>query len=110
MKWLAATFAWIFGMLGFFQSEPSYLMNNDTSDTAAEEDTAEDTEDTSAEDTSSDTADTAQEDTAATDTAIRSAMEMAGETGGFGCATVSSDAAISIWIGVIALGIRRREQ
>ena len=112
MKWFAAAFAWFFGMFGFFQSEPSYIMNTDTADTAVEEDTAADdtsTEDTSTEDTSTDTGDTAQ-DTATTDTAVKSAMELAGETGGFGCATVNSDAAISIWLGVLALGIRRREQ
>ena len=91
--------------------EPSYL-TTDSADTGVEEpsDTAEETEETGTTETG-ETGDTADSgDTATTtDTALKSAMELSGENGGFGCATVSSDAAISIWLGVMALGLRRRK-
>lgn len=107
MKTLTFVFAWFFG-----SSEPSYF----TVDTADTEDTAEPLDDTADETTeetgdtedSGDTADTAG-DSAEEDTALKSAMELAGENGGFGCATVEPGAAISIFVGMMALGLRRRD-
>ena len=117
MRLFSMFFAWLFSWgepeeKNQPEIEPSYL-TTDTADTGAEEpsDTAEEeTEDTGTTETgeTSDTADSG--DTATTtDTALKSAMELAGENGGFGCATVSADAAVSIWLGVMALGLRRRE-
>ena len=121
MRLFSMIFAWLFSWgepeeKNQSEIEPSYLgTDTDTAgpfDTAEPLDTAEETEETgTAEtgDTSGDTADSG--DTASTtDTALKSAMELAGENGGFGCATVSSDAAFSIWLGVMALGLRRKER
>ena len=118
MRLFSMIYAWFFGLsepeeTNQPQIEPSYLTTDsaDPGDTALPEDTAgEDTETATGEtgDTAGDTADTAG-DSATTDTALKSAMELAGENGGFGCATVSSDAAASILLGVMALGLRRRE-
>ena len=120
MRLLSMIFAWLFSWWGEPEEknqpeiEPSYL-TTDSADTGAEEpgDTAEEeTEETGTTETgdsgSGDTADSG--DTATTtDTALKSAMELSGENGGFGCATVSADAAVSIWLGVMALGLRRRD-
>ena len=120
MRLLSMIFAWLFSWWGEPEEknqpeiEPSYLTTDsaDTGDTAEPLDTASSTEETGTTETgdsgSGDTADSG--DTATTtDTALKSAMELAGENGGFGCATVSADAAASIWLGVMALGLRRRE-
>lgn len=120
MRLFSMFFAWLFSWgepeeKNQPEIEPSYLTTDsaDTGDTAGPADTAEEeTEDTGTTETedsgAGDTADSG--DTATTtDTALKSAMELAGENGGFGCATVSADAAVSIWLGVMALGLRRRE-
>ena len=116
MRLFSMIYAWFFGLSEPEETnqpeiEPSYLTTDseDTGDTALPEDTAaEETGTTETGDTAGDTADTAG-DSATTDTALKSAMDLAGENGGFGCATVSSDAAASIVLGVMALGLRRRE-
>lgn len=114
MRLFSMAFAWIFGLTESTESnqpeiEPSYMFSDtgDTEepvenpeDTAAEEETG-DTED------SGDTGDTA--DSGQQDTALKSAMDLAGENGGFGCATVEPGAAASILLGVMALGLRRRD-
>ena len=117
MRLFSMFFAWLFSWgepeeKNQPEIEPSYL-TTDSADTGGEEpaDTAEEeTEETGTTETG-ETGDTADSgDTATTtDTALKSAMELAGENGGFGCATVSADAAVSIWLGVMALGLRRRE-
>jgi len=118
MRLFSMFFAWVFGWGEPSDSErpqiePSYLTTDsatDTGDTGEPLDTAEETAETGGTETgdSGDTADTA--DTAVTtDTALKSAMELAGENGGFGCATVSPDAAASILVGLVALGLRRRD-
>ena len=119
MRLFSMVFAWLFSWgepeeKNQPEIEPSYLgTDTDTagpSDTAEPLDTAEETEETGTSETgeAGDTADSG--DTATTtDTALKSAMELAGENGCFGCATVSSDAAASILLGVLALGLRRRE-
>ena len=120
MRLFSMFFAWLFSWgepeeKNQPEIEPSYLTTDsaDTGDTADPADTAEEeTEDSGSTETedsgSGDTGDSG--DTASTtDTALKSAMEIAGENGGFGCATVSADAALSIWLGVMALGLRRRE-
>ena len=114
MRLLSMAFAWLFSWGEPQESnqpeiEPTYMTTDsaDTGDTAEPLDTAvEETGGTETGD-SGDSGDTVG-DSAETDTALKSAMELAGENGGFGCATVSSDAAVSIWFGVMALGLRRR--
>ena len=119
MRLFSMFFAWLFSWgepeeKNQPEIEPSYL-TTDSADTGAEEpgDTAEETEETGTTETgdTGETGDTADSgDTATkTDTALKSAMELSGENGGFGCATVSADAAVSIWLGVMALGLRRRK-
>jgi len=120
MRLFSMFFAWVFGWGEPSDSErpeitPSYLTTDsatDTGDTGEPLDTAEETAETGGTETggtetgdSGDTADTA----VTTDTALKSAMELAGENGGFGCATVSADAAASILVGLVALGLRRRD-
>ncbi len=115
MRLFSMFFAWVFGWGEPSDSErpeitPSYLTTDsatDTGDTGEPLDTAEETGETGETETgdSGDTADTAL----TTDTALKSAMELAGENGGFGCATVSPDAAASILVGLVALGLRRRD-
>ncbi len=115
MRLFSMFFAWVFGWGEPSDSErpeitPSYLTTDsatDTGDTGESLDTAEETGETGEIETgdSGDTADTA----VTTDTALKSAMELAGENGGFGCATVSPDAAASILVGLVALGLRRRD-
>ena len=117
MRLFSMVFAWLFSWgepeeKNQPEIEPSYLTTDtaDPGDTAEPLDTAEETEETGTTETG-ETGDTADSgDTATTtDTALKSAMELAGENGGFGCATVSSDAAASILLGVMALGLRRRD-
>ena len=119
MRLFSMVYAWLFSWgepeeKNQTEIEPSYLTTGvDTAspeDTATPEDSAAETEETGTTETG-ETGDTADSgDTATTtDTALKSAMELAGENGGFGCATVSSDAAASIFLGVMALGLRRRE-
>ena len=101
-------------------------------DTAVEdtavEDTAGDTasiEDTSTlDDDTADTADTASTDTGSTDTGtdtsssdtsdtselITPASSLAGEKGGYGCATVGVGGAVAIWIASFAIGFRREQE
>jgi len=121
MRLFSMIFAWIFGWGESSESSkpeiaPSYLTTDSAgSDTGGEEeplDTAEDTDTGSTSETgetgASETGETG--DTSVTaDTALKSAVELSGENGGFGCATVSADAAVSIWLGVLALGLRRRD-
>ena len=120
MRLFSMFFAWLFSWgepeeKNQPEIEPSYLTTDsaDPGDTAEPSDTSEEEpEETGTTETgdsgSGDTADSG--DTATTtDTALKSAMELSGENGGFGCATVSADAAVSIWLGVMALGLRRRE-
>ena len=117
MRLFSMAFAWLFGLGESPEStqpemEPSYF-----TDTASPEDTAgplddsgdeEDTNDTGDTEDTSDTGDTAG-DTGTVDTALKSAMDLAGENGGFGCATAQPGAAVSILVGVFALGLRRRD-
>lgn len=92
-------------------------------DTAVE-DTAAEIEDTSTlDDDTADTADTASTDTGSTDTGsetpssdtsdtselITPASSLAGEKGGYGCATVGFGGAIAIWIASFAIGFRREQ-
>ena len=118
MRLFSMVFAWLFSWgepeeKNQPEIAPSYLTTDtaDPGDTAEPLDTAEETEETGTTETGDTAGDTADSgDTASTtDTALKSAMELAGENGGFGCATVSSDAAASILLGVMALGLRRRE-
>ena len=109
-------FAWVFGWFSSPESSqpeitPSYL-TTDSADTGGEEeplDTGEDTGTSTETGDTGETGETGETGDTTTDTALRSAMEISGENGGFGCATVSTDAAVSIWLGVLALGLRRRD-
>ena len=118
MRLFSLVFGWIFGWEeptanSRPEIEPTYMA--DTGDTGTDtgnstEDTSQSTETGDSGETgetgdSGDSADSATE----TDTALKSAMDLAGENGGFGCATVSSSAALSVWLGILALGWRRRE-
>lgn len=103
--------SYLFGLLLQFP-EPSFLAG-DTGDTGDSGDTEEtDTEETD----SSETGDSAVTDTecaSATDSgcedALQSAMELAGENGGFGCAALGTGSAIALWGSVLIIGMRRED-
>ncbi len=121
MRLLSMAFAWVLGLVGLSSEEDaqqdspeiitSYMTTDsatDTGDTGEPLDTAEEEPADTETGETGDSGDTAG-DSAVTDTALKSAMDLAGENGGFGCATVSPDAAASILVGVLALGLRRKE-
>ena len=107
-------------------AEDTAVEDTAVEDTAVE-DTAGDTaaiEDTSTlDDDTADTADTSSTDTGSTDTGtdsstdtsdtselITPASSLAGEKGGYGCATVGVGGAIAIWIASFAIGFRREQE
>jgi hypothetical protein len=75
-----------------------------------DDDTATDTGSDTATDTSSDTGDTSQTDTSDTSDLVTPASSLAGEKGGYGCATVGVGGAIAIWIASFAVGFRREQE
>lgn len=116
-------------MCGLVWAEPASedTASDDTAveDTAVEDTATEDSgiEDTSTldDDTATDTADTADtgsdtgEDTSTSDTSdtselVTPASSLAGEKGGYGCATVGVGGAIAIWIASFAIGFRREQE
>lgn len=122
MRLLSMAFAWVLGLVGLSSEEEtqqdspeiitSYMTTDsatDTGDTGEPLDTAvEEPTDTETGDPE-DSGDTAG-DSATVDTALKSAMDLAGENGGFGCATASPDAALSILVGgMVVIGFRRKE-
>lgn len=102
--------SYFFGLLLQFP-EPSYLASGDTGDTGDSGDTEE--TDTETNDSSSDSADSAVTDDCAGDSgceaALTSAMELAGENGGFGCAALGTGSAVALWGSVLVIGMRRED-
>jgi len=103
--------SYLFGLLLQFP-EPSFLAG-DTGDTGDTEET--DTEETdtdtssSADSADSATSDTDCEDDSGCEDALKSAMELAGENGGFGCAAIGTGSAIALWGSVLVIGMRRED-
>ena len=77
-----------------------------------DDDTAEETTDTASQDTgSSDTGtDTSSSDTSDTSELVTPASSLAGEKGGYGCASVGVGGAIVIWIASFVIGFRREQE
>lgn len=102
---LTAIFAW-FSSLFFWSTEPSYLTDTaDTGDTANQQDTGDsgqqdETGDTSTPDDTADTGDSL--------VALKSAMELAGENGGFGCSTVDPNSVFLLLTALVSVRTRRR--
>ena len=110
------------GLVWADTAEDTAIEDTAIEDTAVE-DTATGIEDTSTlDDTATDTAaDTASTDTGSTDTGtdtsstdtsdtselVTPASSLAGEKGGYGCATVGVGGAIVIWMASFAIGFRR---
>jgi hypothetical protein len=102
---LTAIFTW-FSSLFFWSAEPAYLTDTaDTGDTANQQDTGDSGQQTETGDTSTpdDTADTAD-----SLVALKSAMELAGENGGFGCSTVDANSVFLFLTALAAVRTRRR--
>ena len=117
----------MFGLAWADTAEDTAIEDTAVEDTAVEDTAVDDTatgiEDTSTlDDDTADTADTASTDTGSTDTGtdtttdtsdssdvITPASSLAGEKGGYGCATVGVGGAIAIWIASFAIGFRREQ-
>jgi len=86
-------------------------------DTASLGDTAEDTAEDTSEDTStedSSTNNTTTDSSTTTDSGdtgytVVSASSLAGEKGGFGCASVGVGGVLALWLSTFVIGLRRRE-
>ena len=100
---------YLFGLLLQITEPPSLGgdTGEDTSspvDTGSDSGTEEETDSDSATDIDcSNTNDTACED------ALKSAMDLAGENGGFGCSALGTSSAIALWSSVLMIGLRRKE-
>ena len=97
--------SYLFGLLLQFPSPPN-LAEGDTGDTAEDTDTEDtDTEDTNTEIETGDTGVVSSDDSGE----LKSAMELAGENGGFGCATLGTGSALALWGSIFVIGLRREE-
>ena len=78
----------------------------DTSDSADTSDTSDATDTSDTTDTSDSSSTTDTDDTGFT---VTSASTLAGEKGGFGCASVGVGGVLALWVSSFVVGLRRRE-
>ena len=99
---------YLFGLLLQF-TEPPSLGGDTGEDTSLPVDTGSDSSIEETDPDSATVADCSDLDDTACEDALKSAMDLAGENGGFGCSALGASSATALWASVLMIGLRRKE-
>ena len=90
--------------------EDTASLGDTAEDTAGDTSETTDTANTSDTSTSTDTSSSTTTDTGDTGYTVTSASSLAGEKGGFGCASVGVGGVLALWLSSFVVGLRRRDE